>query len=171
MIGFFIYKLWRAVNQFIQMFLNLFTSSIPYYFLVTPMGNQVALCDERLEHDDPLHLLVVYYTSHGIRYRFSEISKPVTAAELRLAYRNYQTPVYRLLAIGIESEEESLSLPPESFTIVGSVLGTRTFHYWLCNHYFHIPPKDLTCTVIDDSANLKVVPSRLAIGSESYVIE
>jgi hypothetical protein len=164
-----IYKLIRYLNAMVQSFLQLFTLQIPFYYVVTPRGNQKPLNDENMENAS--HLLVVYYTSLGIRYRFHELAKPAAASELMKAYKSFHVPEYRLLAITMSSAERSLSVPPEEFTVVGNCLGTKPFHYWLCRHYFHIPLEDLTCTVIDDNANLLPVATKLILNENEMVIE
>ena len=166
---FYFYKFCRWINHICQLFLKLFTVQIPFYYVVTPRGNQKELNDEHLE--DASHLLVVYYTSLGIRYRFVELAKPVVASELMKAYSSYRVPTYRLLAITFSSSDNSFTIPPEEFSVVGNCLGTKVFHYWLCRHYFHIPLDDLTCSVIDDCANLKPVPTKLILNENELVIE
>jgi len=172
MIHLFLYKIWRALNFYMKLFLDLFTAQIPFYYLVTPLGCQIELTDEGLAGEEPANLLVVYYTSHGTKYRFTEVSKPVTAKELTLAYSSFQVPRYRLLAISITSDEdEAFSLPPEEFNVVGNVLSTRPFNYWLCRHYLNISQKDLVCSVIDENANLILVPSKLTLTETEMIVE
>lgn len=167
----FFYKIWRTLNFYFKTFLDLFTTQIPFYYLVSPMGDQVELDDSKLVRY-PLNLLVIYYTSHGTKYRFAELDKPATAEEIVQAYRTFKVPRYRLLAISLTSaDDEAFSLPPEEFTIIGNNLSTRTFHYWLCKHYLHTAPKDLVCSVIDENANLLVVPNKLTLTESEMVIE
>jgi hypothetical protein len=170
MLFLFFYKLWRAFQYYVKAFLNLFTSQIPFFYLVTPMGEQVDLTESNLT--EPTTLLVIYYTSHGTKYRFAEIEHPVTCGELMRAYRNFKVPKYRILAISVTSaDDESFSLPPEEFTITGNALCTKTFHYWLCHNYFHTAPKDLFCSVIDENANLIVVPKKLTLTENEMIVE
>ena len=168
----FLYKIWRALNYYFKLFLDLFTTQIPFYYLVTPMGDQIELTDSSLNANETVNLLVIYYTSHGTKYRFAELDKPVTTDEIVKAYRFFQLPRYRILAISLTSnDDEAFSLPPEEFTIIGNVLSTRTFHYWLCKHYLHTSPKDLICSIIDENANLIVVPSKLTLTETEMVLE
>ena len=166
----FLYKIWRAINFYFKIFLDLFTTQIPFFYLVTPLGHQLELTDEGLVGEEPKSLLVIYYTSHGTKYRFAELDQPTSAVELRQAYRTFQPPKCRILAISLTSgDDEAFSLPPEEFNILGNVLFTKTFQYWLCRHYLNTAPKELVCSIIDENANLVVVPSKLVITEKLFI--
>jgi len=132
---------------------------IPYFFLVGEDGKQHPLNESNIEKYN--HLLVIYYTPAGTRYRFHPLQKVNmynTVGLLKRIYRSFEEPKkQKLYAVNATIQERVHTINAIEFNIVGNEIFSRTFNLWLCYNYLHIAPSEhVEVSYIDDTTSIRV---------------
>lgn len=148
--------------------------NVEQYFLVGPDGKQYVLSDYNLTLYD--HLLVVYYTPAGTRYRFQPLHKSIgcyTATNIKSAYKSFQEPKkYKLYAVNATIHERVHTINAIEFNIVGNEIFTPVFNLWLCYNYLHIAPSvHVEVSYIDDSTSICITKGPIHFQQDALRIE
>ena len=119
--------------------------NIVSYHLVDSFGQQYCLTETNLQFFD--HLLVIYYTPNGTRYRFQRLQQPLssyTVPMLKSAFKNFTEPnQHKLFAVNATIHDHVYTINAIEFNVVGNEIFTPTFNLWLCRNYLHIPPSEV----------------------------
>jgi hypothetical protein len=147
--------------------------NIPYYYLVSSDGNQHALNERNLGTCD--HLLVIYYTTSGIRYRFLPLLKTkgcCSVTILKSAYQSFVEPKkYKLFAVNATIHERVHTINAIEFNLVGNEIFTPTFNLWLCQNYLNIVPSEhIEISYIDESTSICTTKGPMYFEEERLVI-
>jgi hypothetical protein len=125
---------------------------VEYYYLVGNDGKQYSLTEHNLLSYK--HLLVVYYTPNGTRYRFHGITKDLTCnvKTLKSAFKIHEEPKKnKLYAVNATVHDRVHTINAIEFNVIGNEIFTPTFNLWLCLHYLHIVPSEhIDVSYIDD---------------------
>ena len=117
--------------------------NIESYHLIGPDGKQHPLTDNNLCKFE--HLLVIYYTPAGTRYRFQHLQQKdvCTIDTIKKTYRTFHEPKkYKLFAVNATVHEHVYTINAIEFNIIGNEIFTLIFNLWLCRNYLHIAPSE-----------------------------
>jgi hypothetical protein len=148
--------------------------NVEQYFLVAPDGKQYPLSDYNLTLYD--HLLVVYYTPVGTRYRFQPLHKSIgycTATNIKSAYKSFQEPKkYKLYAVNATIHERVHTINAIEFNVLGNEIFTPVFNLWLCYNYLHIAPSlYVEVSYIDDSTSICITKGPIRFQQDALRID
>jgi hypothetical protein len=164
-IAFFFYRLYRFLCSLNWAYFRNVTS----FYLVNDEGRQLKLNLVNYATVHPAALLVIYYTTEGVKYRFLDHYRkgPCTEEELegiRRTYQNYEPPTTPFIGMTVTINDAHFNLNPEEFMVAGSTLFTATFNQWLCKHYLNVKPaRKLVATLIDSDINFTQTDKPLAL--------
>ena len=148
--------------------------NVERYFLVGPDGKQYSLSDYNLTLYD--HLLVIYYTPTGTRYRFQPLHSSLgwkNASNIKSAYKTFQEPkVYKLYVVNAAIHERVHTINALEFNILGNEIFTPIFNLWLCRNYLHIAPSiHVDVYYINDSTSICVTKGPILFQQHALKIE
>jgi hypothetical protein len=121
------------------------------------------------------HLLVIYYTPNGTRYRFQRLKEPLssyTVPMLKSAFHVFTEPSqHKLFAVNATIHDHVYTINAIEFNVVGNEIFTPTFNLWLCRHYLHIPPSEtVDISYIDHTMSVCYTKEAINIDEDSLRI-
>ena len=169
----YFYRWFRTFSALLQSCLKLFRRNATLFYVIYPDGTQHQLTASTYSAANPLCILVVYYSSSGVKYRFLDLypkEQPhLEIKEIMSAYQSYEVPDYNFLALSLHVDDTEYAIPPDEFTVVGSTIFTPTFTRWLCKYYLYVATGEKTkVTFIDNQVQVGHSNGPIILYRESY---